>query len=409
MRQSDLAQAVGISPSYLNLIEHNRRRIAGRLLGEIARALGVDAGLLVDGAERAVIEKMQAAASSENSTAEIERTEELAARYPGWSKLIAEQADRINGLEGKIHELTARMSHDPSLAASLHAVISAVTSIRSAASILTSDEKLDADWQARFHKNIHNDAVRLARDSEALVNFLEQPATDEAVVLPHGEVDEWFSVHQTQVRSLELDPSSLQNVVGQSNLTDAAKGLLENQLITHLEDSEGFSFEGFSTLAKRLEYNPAAICDEIQRPLVSVLRRLSFLRPEDGHPVTGLAVCDGSGALLSQKRTPNFALYRGGNACANWPIFAAMGQLGRPIFCDVSMPGTPETKFRCYAIAEQSMPRLGSSPVVRSTMLVISDPPMNDAPVLEVGPTCRICPRSHCAARREDSVLDVPL
>ena len=32
MKQADLAAAAGISPSYLNLIEHNRRRIGGKLL-----------------------------------------------------------------------------------------------------------------------------------------------------------------------------------------------------------------------------------------------------------------------------------------------------------------------------------------------------------------------------------------
>ena len=37
IRQADLATSVGISPSYLNLIEHNRRRIAGKLLSQIAK------------------------------------------------------------------------------------------------------------------------------------------------------------------------------------------------------------------------------------------------------------------------------------------------------------------------------------------------------------------------------------
>ena len=31
-KQADLAKAIGISASYLNLIEHNRRRIGGKLL-----------------------------------------------------------------------------------------------------------------------------------------------------------------------------------------------------------------------------------------------------------------------------------------------------------------------------------------------------------------------------------------
>ena len=39
LRQSDLAQAVGISASYLNLIEHNKRRVAPDLLARIAQVL----------------------------------------------------------------------------------------------------------------------------------------------------------------------------------------------------------------------------------------------------------------------------------------------------------------------------------------------------------------------------------
>lgn len=39
LRQADLAERVGISASYLNLIEHNRRRIADALLERLAQVL----------------------------------------------------------------------------------------------------------------------------------------------------------------------------------------------------------------------------------------------------------------------------------------------------------------------------------------------------------------------------------
>ncbi|MBE0555254.1 MAG: helix-turn-helix transcriptional regulator, partial [Rhodobacteraceae bacterium] len=42
LRQADLAALAGISGSYLNLIEHNRRRIAPDLLDRLAAALGVE-------------------------------------------------------------------------------------------------------------------------------------------------------------------------------------------------------------------------------------------------------------------------------------------------------------------------------------------------------------------------------
>ena len=46
LKQSAVAKACGISPSYLNLIEHNRRGIGGRVLQALAAALKTDAARL---------------------------------------------------------------------------------------------------------------------------------------------------------------------------------------------------------------------------------------------------------------------------------------------------------------------------------------------------------------------------
>ena len=53
IRQADLARQIGISASYLNLIEHNRRRIGGKLLIDIAQVLGVEPSMLSEGGRRA--------------------------------------------------------------------------------------------------------------------------------------------------------------------------------------------------------------------------------------------------------------------------------------------------------------------------------------------------------------------
>ena len=55
LKQADLARQIGISASYLNLIEHNRRRIGGKLLVNIAQALGVEPSMLTEGAEATLI------------------------------------------------------------------------------------------------------------------------------------------------------------------------------------------------------------------------------------------------------------------------------------------------------------------------------------------------------------------
>ena len=63
MRQAELAKEVGISASYLNLIEHNRRRIGGKLLVNIAQVLNVETSLLSKGAEAALIASLREAAA----------------------------------------------------------------------------------------------------------------------------------------------------------------------------------------------------------------------------------------------------------------------------------------------------------------------------------------------------------
>src|SRR5690554_32472 len=60
--QGALASQAGISASYLNLIEHNRRRIGGRILLRLAAALEVDPQTLSQGSEAALIAALHEAA-----------------------------------------------------------------------------------------------------------------------------------------------------------------------------------------------------------------------------------------------------------------------------------------------------------------------------------------------------------
>ena len=204
IRQAELARAVGISAPYLNLIEHNRRRIAGKLLADIANALNVSPDQLSIGADAALLDQLRAAAADLNVAAEIARADDFAVRFPGWAALIVAQSQRVAALQDRVQTLNDRITYDPELAGSLHQVISAVTSVRSAASILVSGERLDADWQARFHRNIYDDSVRLAASSEALIRYLDTPDTEGVHhMAPIDEVEAALSEHGFHIKALE--------------------------------------------------------------------------------------------------------------------------------------------------------------------------------------------------------------
>ncbi|WP_348524142.1 helix-turn-helix transcriptional regulator [Phaeobacter sp. J2-8] len=134
MKQAELAARAGISASYLNLIEHNRRRIGGKLLLSLARILEVEPSALIEGAEAALISTLrEAAAAQPDLRAELDRIDEFAGRFPGWAALLAANRRRVDALERTVETLTDRLTHDPHLAASLHDMLSTVTSIRSTA------------------------------------------------------------------------------------------------------------------------------------------------------------------------------------------------------------------------------------------------------------------------------------
>ena len=61
LRQAEVAKATGISASYLNLIEHNRRRIAGDVLRRLAQALATEVDALEEGAPDDLAEALRAA------------------------------------------------------------------------------------------------------------------------------------------------------------------------------------------------------------------------------------------------------------------------------------------------------------------------------------------------------------
>lgn len=408
LRQAAVAEKVGISASYLNLIEHNRRRIGGKLLADIARSLDVDPATLSDGVDAVLLDQMRAAAARHGAQVELSRAEEMAARYPGWGALVASQARRIAALEEQIKVLNDRMAYDPKLAASLHEIISAVTAIRSSSAILVGPETLDADWQNRFHNNIHNDSLRLAASSEALITFLEAPSGDlEQFSSPFDQVEAYLAQHGYHFPALEAgrDPAE---VAAEAGLGEAAQDLLTRYAARYSKDAEVLPLAAFEEACVTHRYDPALLAQLFQVSFATILRRLAGLPDDNGHPSFGLAVSDAAGALTFVKPVSGFNLPRTGGACPLWPVFSAQSRPEQPIRLEVVLPGPSGVRLLCYAMATTRQgPRFDVPPSVQSTMLVMADPPVAAATPLPVGVSCRICPRTDCTSRREPAITGV--
>tara|TARA_R100001369_G_scaffold1394_1_gene4829 strand:+ start:1947 stop:3230 length:1284 start_codon:yes stop_codon:yes gene_type:complete len=407
--QRDLAQSVGISASYLNLIEHDRRRIGGKLLTQLAAALGLDPALLAEGADAGLVGRMRAAASAADAeTVEAAQTADLAARYPGWARLIAAQADQIAALQQRAQMLEDRITHDPALATALHGVISAVTSIQSTAAILTGDAKVDADWQARFHRNIFDDATRLAQTSAALIAYFDAPANAAPVSLsPLEEMEQALSQTGFYRPAQERGGTA---AADDPQLSAGAAGLLADYDARYHADAVALPLATFLPAAKAASYDPLRVSAQMGRPLAQVMRRLAALPAQDDAPPLGLLICDAAGVVRLLKSVPGAGLSRAG-LCPLWPIFTALGQPGRAVAAQAVLPGTPDVRLNCHAIADVIPHPDGPHmpPLIEATMLLRPDDGPAAAAAVPVGAGCRLCPRTKCPARREPASVSLAI
>ena len=412
MRQADLARAVGVSPSYLNLIEHNRRRIGGKLLIGIAAALGVEASLLAEGAEAALIARLRAAADEAGEAgAELQQVEEFAGRFPGWAGLVAAQRRRIAGLERAVEVLTDRLTHDPHLAATLHEVLDTATAIRSTASILVDTREIEPEWRDRFHRNINEDAERLAEGARSLAGFLDGAGdAGRALTSPQEELEAFWAAQGWQIAALEdTQGASPEEIAGGARelVSASARAQALGWLKRYDADVRAMPRDAVEAALEaqgEAGPDPVALAARFGVDAGAAMRRIASLPGRE----TGLVICDGSGTITFRRPIEGFALPRFGAACPHWPLYRALARPMVPIRARIAQPGRGDATggrvFTAYAVAlPTGQPGLGREPLYEAHMLILPDVPGGE--ITPVGATCRICPVGDCEARREPSIM----
>ncbi len=419
LRQAELARAVGVSASYLNLIEHNRRKVGTDLLAALAKVLGVSVDALVEDGDSRLIESARAAAERTGlDRAELERIDEFTGRFPGWAKVLAETEGRVARLERVVEHLNDRMTHDPYMGEALHEIISAVTSVQSTATILNDGQEIEPDWQARFHQNILQDSARLAEGAVALVNYLDAGKSDETgLAAPQEEVEAWLGQRDFHLPELEEDTEGLnpENLVaGQVELSSEASRQLAVQWVSQFKaDSRALPLGPLQEALEQMGLAPDRLADHFGVPFDQVLRRLAILPPQlraaQGLPSPGLVICDNSGTLLFRRAIDGFALPRFGGACPLWPLYQALLRPHVRICAGLTTAGRLGRRFTVYAYASVAAEMgIGRPVILRATMLILpaAESDAEDAtPPLSVGASCRTCPQLDCPARREPSIL----
>ncbi len=440
--QADLARQVGISPSYLNLIERNRRGIAGKRLADIAEALGLKLSELEGASERRLEQALSAIAADPRYAGleiEAEAVGELIGRFPGWARAIGAFARAEEEQSALLRSFADRLTHDPFLGETVHRMLTRIAALRSTAEILETVPDLSAAQAQRFHAILATESRQLSDIAEALATYFDKAATPERAVTPVDEVQALFEDHANRFDAVEAAlegapdaPTAeaayrlaalragpvVDRLVSEATgiATAEARARATTALTRYAEDAARVPLARFASLAAETGYDLERIVAETGLPQDIVCRRLTALGDANGDgsgdgagsPRFGYVSANASGAILELRGIPGFHPVRHAAHCPLWA-------LARAQFCPqqavAQLAAFPNGR-RFFFLAR--VRRVGAVAHARpqqfeTDMLVIDERMLGETvygaavpPAEEVGVACRLCPRKGCAQRVED-------
>ncbi|HSH40794.1 MAG TPA: short-chain fatty acyl-CoA regulator family protein [Arenicellales bacterium] len=245
LTQAGLARELGISASYLNLIEANKRSAGGRLVNKLAHALGLEVEVLTGAAEQRLRDDLQELPMDpvlRHVNLERNFADEVVARNPEWARLMLTLYRAYLDGNQALAVLNDRLNRDPWLQASVHRMLTHITTIRSAAEILVETEELEAGQRDRFQNVLHSEAARLTEAAQQMVSFFELQNTTNSSAAAAEQVDEFIIGHRNYFPALEDAGRQLRRELDNLN-----RGNIDSALAEFLSAEFGVRLDTIST------------------------------------------------------------------------------------------------------------------------------------------------------------------
>ena len=204
--QGELARQAGISASYLNLIEQNKRPLTDSLLDRVAACLGVNRRLLEAESEQRIVDELNEISADTTVAPQAARqdtTEKFVGQCPDWADILLNVYRAYRQRAQDVQALADRLNHDPFLGASVHRLLTKVMSIRSAAEIVDMRDGLPPADRDRFIGIIAADSADLSRTAQSLVEFFENADARVRAATPTEHVDAFLFRCQNYFPELE--------------------------------------------------------------------------------------------------------------------------------------------------------------------------------------------------------------
>ena len=191
--QAELARRAGISPSYLNLIENNKRDVGGALLLRIAAQLQLEIGELTGEAEHRLIADLEEA-FADPVLASVQlgpaAARDLVAQQPAVASAIARLHRGYQDALASADDYANRLRSDPLFSQLLYRILSGITAMRSGAEILEEHADLDEVERRRFRATITREARQLSDEIRNLIGQFDREAEGRRALTPIPELDD---------------------------------------------------------------------------------------------------------------------------------------------------------------------------------------------------------------------------
>jgi len=414
LAQSELARRAGISPSYLNLIERNKRAVAGALLDRIAEGLGVARRLLDEESDRHIVDRLNeipADPALADGGKHPGPAVDLVGRYPDWAKLMLRLYRAYQDRNDAVLALADRLNRDPFLGDSVHRILTHVTAVRSAAEIIEEEEGLEPEDRAKFLSIIASDSARLAETAQALAGFFDSAQVRVGSATPMEHVDAFFVEHHNYFGGLEelaqdllkralpreqpeemlvrlcgepeeegLHPAlprasrrfaRIKRLIAgpaaaavselieenQTLATEEARELARSALYSYATAALLMPYERFLEAAQSRRYDLDSLTRQFEVSYEQAAHRLATLRRPGASGIRfAFMRSDASGYVTKRLPLPRLPLPRYGTACPLWVVYGAFQSPGVTLRSYGEMPNGEQFFFFARAVEKLPAP-----------------------------------------------------
>ncbi len=439
MTQTAMAEGLGISPSYLNLIERNQRPLTVQLILKLASVYGVDP------------RELQAEAhGSVAALKEVFSDPLLAGELPGDQEMV-ELAEAAPNAAAAVIKLFRAYREQAERLSDLNQLLA-----RAGLATTLSSTRLPVDEVHEAFERRPNHFAAIEAEAEAFFELLEpgdgfRAALHAWLKREHGIVVRLLPVsampnlrrrydrhsHRLFVSERLSPPDQLREVAVEACLvrmaasiaaevdalklsSDEARRLARFELGRYAAHALMMPYQPFHAAAVRARYDIGILASRFSVSFEQAATRLTTLqRPAaPGVPFFMLEI-DHAGNLCRRAGARGYPEARFGGGCPMLPVHAAFGQPGQIVVYAVEMPDGEA--FLCIARTLEGLqcsfperPRRTAilvacdlsfaDEIVYGAALAVARPAASDRPSIlltPVGPACRLCERAGCLARAE--------